>query len=242
MNRKAFFTIIMMDVSSCMAKNEKMAQANSCYLRIYSKLQKIQKEYSELDIKIATMLIGNMPRWIKEITLIDRYSASEIECEQGTANYKDALIELNKKLSRKEFMSFEGKIAQPTIILITDAEEPFANCSEQLEELNNNMWFKCSFRLVYIVGRRHQDFQNDGFCMFCRGFGDEGIYFEGEELVNAICEGYGLYPDPILKHRHYIKTIYGETDRDDVSDFGGYEGISFDDIWNFDDFDNENFI
>ena len=63
MNKKLLVAIIMIDVSLGLRNKQNVEEANRCYSRIVTNLENMQKEHSELEVKIATMLIGSRVRW-----------------------------------------------------------------------------------------------------------------------------------------------------------------------------------
>ena len=71
MNKKLLVAIIMIDASLGRGDKQNIEEANKCYSRIVSKLKKVQKEHSELVIKMATMLIGSCACWRLEPTDIE---------------------------------------------------------------------------------------------------------------------------------------------------------------------------
>lgn len=179
MNRKLLITIIMMDVSSCMAKNEKMAQANSCYLRIYSNLQKMQKDHPELEIKMATMLIGSSASWLMEPTAIDLCKIEYFENRDEIADFKFAFSELRNKLSRCKFMAHKGKIAPPYIALIT-GNTSFVSCEDEIKMLLENGWFHNALRTVGVIGECLTEIDKENCKLFV---GDVENVFQNESEI-----------------------------------------------------------
>jgi len=169
------------------------------------------------------MLINDTPCWLKDIINIDYYSMYEIECENTESNYKEALVELNKKLSRQEFMACKGKISRPLIILITDNENSLSNCSEQIENLNNNGWFKSSIRLVYFRGNeRDVAIENIGSQKFLSS--TEGLLFNESDLENMV---WHVRPRTIGGKSLFAKNtshdMMPEFVESDFSDFGDFD-------------------
>lgn len=160
MNKKLLMAIIMMDLSFESTEIEKIDMANRYYSRIVSNLKKLQEEQPELEIKMATMIIGRRVYWYTEPLSIEKCKNQHFEAEGGIADYKAAFSELNAKLRRNQFMSHSGKVASPFIALITD-NISFTYCRDEIDILLNNGWFVNSSRTVGFVGKAVTAFDKD---------------------------------------------------------------------------------
>lgn len=160
MNKKLLMAVIMMDLSFEPTEIEKKDMANRYYSRIVSNLQKLQEERPELEVKMATMIIGSRVYWHTEPLSIEKCRDQHFEAEGGTADYRTAFSELNAKLRRNYFMAHSGKVAAPFIALITDGIS-FTYCSDEIDTLLNNGWFVNSSRTVGFVGDTVTDFDKD---------------------------------------------------------------------------------
>lgn len=226
---KIFPVILMIDVSKSIHVDRKREKIQELFANIISTLKEMEQvtDADEMySTRVSVMIISDEPRWVKDISPIDYYSKYEIQCENAEANYTKALAELNRKLNRQEFMSHKGKITQPIVVLITDDEKSFANCSEQKEVLNNNGWFITSNRLVYFVkGEKKLSAVTSDVLQFVSG--SEGLLFSESDLQEII---WSLRPRTIGEKNHRIKelqhdigTDFVESDFEEWSDdFGGF--------------------
>ena len=227
---KIYPVILMIDVSNSIYRKRQKIQ--ELFDNIISIFKEMEQETDELySTKVAVMIISDEPHWVKDISSTDCYSNYTIQCENAKANFSEALAELNRKLSRREFLLHNGKIACPIIVLITDDENPFANCSEQIETLNNNGWFTHSNRLVYILeSEKNSNILFKDAHKFVSG--PEGLLFDASDLQKKI---WSLKPRTIggknsfvrkLRHDIAIGADFVESDFGEWSDdFSGFGGI-----------------
>lgn len=214
MNKKLLVVIIMIDVSSHMAKNEKMLEANRCYLRIVTNLQQLQKEHTELEIKIATMLVGSSINWCMEPIDIDLCVIKHFESKNEIADFKMAFSELRDKLSRTQFMAHTGKIAAPYIVLIT-GDIAFTQSKDEIEMLLANGWFINASRAVVLIDECLTDFDKASCKLFT---GDvENIFQNESEIRNFQSVTLGPYSRP----KNEISLLMDSVD-------GQSSGFSFD--------------
>lgn len=179
MNKKLLVAIIMIDVSLGLRNKQNVEEANRCYSRIVTNLENMQKEHSELEVKIATMLIGSRVRWHLEPTDIEKCKMEFFEMEEATADFRGAFLELQDKLSRRQYMAHSGKIAAPFIALITGGT-CFSKFDEEIKMLHNNGWFCNASRAVGIIGRSLTDFDRED----CKPFvGDIENIFQRESEI-----------------------------------------------------------
>ena len=226
---KIFPVILMIDVSNSMSADNKTKNIQVLFYKIVGILKEIEHEeqVKTYSTRMAVMLINDTPCWLKDITYIDCYSMYVIECENTEANYKEALVELNKKLSRQEFMASKGKIGCPLIIFITDNVNSLSNCSEQIENLNNNGWFRSSTRLVYFGGNETDlAIQNIGFHKFVSS--TEGLLLNESDLQDMIWDGrprtIGGKNSFSKNTLHDIRPGFVESEFSDFGGFGGFYG------------------
>ena len=179
MNKKLLVAITMIDVSLGRGDKQNIEEANRCYSRIVTNLKKVQKEHPELEIKMATMLIGSCVRWHLEPTNIEKCEMECFELEEATADFRGAFLELQDKLSRSQYMAHSGKIAPPFIALITGGT-CFSKFDEEIKMLQNNRWFCNASRAVGIIGRSLTDFDRED----CKPFvGDIENIFQKESEI-----------------------------------------------------------
>lgn len=172
--------IVMISCSYSENQDEHIQQVNTLFQKIMNTLRSIEMELLDCSIRVALMMIGTTPCWVKEMAALEGYSECEIKGPQEVANYQAALIELDRKLNRKEFMMHSGKIARPLILLITDDEKALINCGEQIGNLHNNGWFKHAQSYVCIIGNRKQDILEESVLHFTSW--GQCIFYE-DELV-----------------------------------------------------------
>lgn len=150
--RKEMVIFYLIDTSGSM-DGDKIGQVNQAMEEVVPLLRdEISKFNDDVNIKIAILQFSSGCSWVTP-----EYGPISIEdarwnrmTAEGLTDFGVALKELNKKLSKNEFLrSTTGHFA-PTIILVSDGE-PTDDWEKPLEELKKNDWFKVATKIAFNI-------------------------------------------------------------------------------------------
>lgn len=153
-SQKTLHMIFVVDTSGSMRADNRMNAVNEAFQKMIPELVKIQMDVGEsFKIYISIMSFNEDPEWITEPTEIEYFVYSPIEASRYVTYFSRAFEELNKKLSRSEFMNQSGKMAAPYIMFLTDgAPTKDDDYEPALAELKNNGWFDAAQRYAVLIG------------------------------------------------------------------------------------------
>lgn len=153
--QKNLHMIFVVDNSGSMRGEGRMDAVNEAFRRMIPALQKMQDSVQDaFKIYISIMAFNEDPEWVTAPAEIAYYVHSPIAASQYVTYYSCAFQELNRKLSRSEFLGQGGKMAAPYIMLLTDgAPTEGDNYESALEELKHNAWFKLAQRYAVLIGK-----------------------------------------------------------------------------------------
>ena len=153
-SQKTLHMIFVVDTSGSMREDNRMNAVNEAFQRMIPELVKIQEDVRDsFKIYISIMSFNEDPEWIAEPTEIEYFVYSQIEASRYVTYFSRAFEELNKKLSRREFLNQPGKMATPYIMFLTDgAPTEDDNYEPVLTELESNGWFKAAQRYAVLIG------------------------------------------------------------------------------------------
>jgi uncharacterized protein YegL len=107
---------------------------------------------ADADVRVAVLTFANGAKWMTSAPQPpEQIEWKELEA-YGLTDLGEASIELEKKLSRKEFLSGLGSTFAPVIILLTDGE-PTDDYKKGFDALWKNNWFKHAMKLALPIGR-----------------------------------------------------------------------------------------
>lgn len=148
--RKELVIIYMVDTSRSM-RGTKLRTVNRVVRETIPQLYNIGG--SDIEIKVAAMNFDNDCHWMHpEPVPIEDFSWIDVE-DGGWTNLGAACLELDSKLSRKEFMRTPSLSYAPVIILFSDGA-PTDEYEEALYTLSKNKWFKHSIRVAFAIGKK----------------------------------------------------------------------------------------
>lgn len=151
--RKLLNMIFIVDVSGSMEYDKKIDAVNEAFTQMIPLLRQQQIDcQSAFEMKIAILAFSNTAEWIVPLMPIMEYNHNEIICTKWQTYYCQAFQELQKKLTRKEYMAHVGKIAEPYIMFMTDGI-PMDNYGPALDALLGNGWFQNSQRFAVLIGK-----------------------------------------------------------------------------------------
>ena len=85
-----------------------------------------------------------------ELIKIDEFQYISLHAG-GLSNLGAALIELNKKFTREEFIKYNSRICNPCVFFITDGEA-IDSWQEPLALINQNKWYQNSIKIAFLFG------------------------------------------------------------------------------------------
>jgi uncharacterized protein YegL len=149
--RKIMTLFYLVDTSGSMY-GEKIGKVNAAMEECIPDLKEISKENDDAEIRLAIMQFSNGCSWItpksgpvgiEDIIWNDLNSG-------GLTDLGAALIELDKKLSRNEFLQSQTGAYAPVILLFSDGG-PTDNWEKGLAQLESNNWFKNAIKIAIAI-------------------------------------------------------------------------------------------
>lgn len=154
-NSKLLNVIFMVDISNNDFSDRMMEIINEAFTQMIPVLRQIEMDYmSEFEFKVSIMTFDKDVFWHTLPIEIMDYNFIPIDIGYDMADYDKAFIQLNKKLTRKEFMAHSGKNAQPLIILVVNSEPNEDSYEQAANSLLENGWFNNSKRWVIFTTPR----------------------------------------------------------------------------------------
>lgn len=107
---------------------------------------------SDIEAKVAVLAFSNGCEWMYPTPLpIDSFQFKRMHSGGANCDLGEALKELNKRMSKTEFLAAPSASVAPAIFLFCDgtATDDFDSA---LNELKQNNWFKYAFKVAVPVG------------------------------------------------------------------------------------------
>ena len=146
---KLLVVLFIVDCSKSM-DGDRIMSVNAALTELKPVLQDIKND-NALDLKIAIMSFTSSARWELKLTNIDEVSSMQLGTRAGLTQYGNAFHELNKVLTKEQFMKHTGKVAPPAIMFLTDGA-PTDDYAHDLETLLKNGWFANASRSAVLMG------------------------------------------------------------------------------------------
>ena len=148
--RKVMTLFYVIDTSGSM-QGSKIGQVESALEEVMQTLQEISDESDDAEIKIAVLEFSTGARWITpEPVSPEGYRFKSFEA-CGVTDMGAAFKELDKKLSRNEFLQTAAGAYPPVILLFGDGG-PTDNWEGGLASLQSNNWFKRAIKIAFAIG------------------------------------------------------------------------------------------
>lgn len=115
-------------------------------------LKEIAKANDDAEIRVAVMQFSSGCTWITPVSgpvELDNWVWSDLKAG-GITDFGAALLELDKKLSRKEFLKSQTGAYAPVILLFSDGG-PTDNWEKGLNQLKQNNWFKHAIKIALDI-------------------------------------------------------------------------------------------
>lgn len=149
--RKVMTLFYVIDTSESMA-GSRIGTVNSAMEECRDLLKEIAKANDDAEIKVAVMQFSSGCYWItgsnSAINLED-WKWQDLQAG-GITDFGSALLELDKKLSRKEFLESQTGAYAPVILLFSDGG-PTDNWEKGLQQIKKNNWFKHAIKIAVDI-------------------------------------------------------------------------------------------
>lgn len=149
--RKIMTLFYLVDTSGSMY-GEKIGKVNAAMEECIPDLTQISKENDDAEIRVAIMQFSDGCSWITPQSGpvgIEDIIWNDLNAG-GLTDLGAALIELDKKLSRNEFLQSQTGAYAPVILLFSDGG-PTDNWEKGLAQVQNNNWFKNSIKIAIAI-------------------------------------------------------------------------------------------
>ncbi len=149
--RKVMTLFYIIDTSESMS-GSRIGTVNGAMEECRDLLKEIAKANDDAEIKIAVMQFSSGCYWITgsngTISLED-WNWEDLQAG-GITDFGAALIELDKKLSRKAFLNSQTGAYAPVILLFSDGG-PTDNWEKGLKQIKENNWFKHAIKIAIDI-------------------------------------------------------------------------------------------
>ena len=116
-------------------------------------LEELSKDNTDTNIKVGALKFSSGTQWITKDGLIplEDFYWSDIQGD-GLSDFGEALYELDKKLSRREFLVSESGFRIPAFVFIIGST-PTDDWKKALDNISTkNRWFKKGIKIVIKIG------------------------------------------------------------------------------------------
>ena len=180
-SQKLLVAIFVVDASRSM-ENGRIGAVNNALKELKYKLSEIQID-NNLDLKVAIMSFTSSARWEVELTPIEELNFNGIQTRAGLTQYGTVFHELNKVLTKDNFMKHTGKIAPPAIMFLTDGE-PDDDYNYDLDQLLKNAWFTNASRSAVLIGDAiYNDSARKAVARFVNSEADDIVAAEDSTMI-----------------------------------------------------------
>ncbi len=148
--RRTMVLFFLVDVSGSM-HGTKITSVNTAIEEVLPEIEYISAENADARIKIAVLTFSTGVDWLYDRPVEVEDFAWKYLDASGVTNFGSALNELNKKLSKKEFMEEAHGSFAPVIFLMSDGI-PTDDYIENLEKIKTNSWFANAIKVAVAIG------------------------------------------------------------------------------------------
>lgn len=149
--RRVMTLFYIIDTSESM-NGTRIGTVNSAMEECQELLKEIAKANDDAEIRVAVMQFSSGCTWITPVSgpvELDNWVWSDLKAG-GITDFGAALLELDKKLSRKEFLKSQTGAYAPVILLFSDGG-PTDNWEKGLNQLKQNNWFKHAIKIALDI-------------------------------------------------------------------------------------------
>lgn len=148
--RRTMVLFFIIDTSGSMA-GSKIGAVNDAIAQVIPMLNEISANNADAEIKIAALQFSSGCEWMySEPKSASEFAWVDREAE-GMTDLGAAYLELNKKLSRSEFMQTATGSFAPVLLLLSDGD-PTDNYENGLKKLKENKWYKAAIKIAIAIG------------------------------------------------------------------------------------------
>lgn len=141
----------LIDTSESMS-GSRIGTVNSAMEECQGLLREIAQANDDAEIKIAVMQFSSGCCWITPSNgpvSLDDWKWEDLQAG-GITDFGAALIELDKKLSRNEYLNSQTGAYAPVILLFSDGG-PTDNWEKALNQIKQNNWFKHAIKIAIDI-------------------------------------------------------------------------------------------
>ena len=149
--RKVMTLFYIIDTSESM-NGSRIGTVNGAMEECRNLLKEIAKANDDAEIKIAVMQFSSGCYWItgsNSAINLEEWNWEDLQAG-GITDFGAALIELDKKLSRKAFLDSQTGAYAPVILLFSDGG-PTDNWEKGLKQIKENNWFKHAIKIAIDI-------------------------------------------------------------------------------------------
>ena len=152
--RRVMVLFYLIDTSGSMT-GVKIGTVNSALEEVMPDLEAISQANDDAEIKVAIMTFSSGFEWITSAGPVSIQDAGMLVSggfeAAGLTDLGGACLELDKKLSRSEFMNSATGAFAPVILLFSDGS-PTDNWQDALKKLKQNAWYKNAIKIAIAIG------------------------------------------------------------------------------------------
>lgn len=149
--RKVMTLFYIIDTSESMS-GSRIGTVNGAMEECRDLLREIAKANDDAEIKVAVMQFSSGCYWItgtNGTVNLEDWNWEDLQAG-GITDFGAALIELDKKLSRKTFLNSQTGAYAPVILLFSDGG-PTDNWEKGLNQIKENNWFKHAIKIAIDI-------------------------------------------------------------------------------------------
>lgn len=149
--RRVMTLFYLVDASGSMG-GTRIGTVNSAMEECIPLLQEVAQANDDAEIKVAILQFSSGCSWITPSSGpigLDDLVWNDLHAG-GITDFGAALLELNKKLSRNEFLKSQTGAYAPVILLLSDGG-PTDNWEDALNKLKANNWFKNAIKIAIDI-------------------------------------------------------------------------------------------
>lgn len=151
--RKVLPVIYVLDTSGSMS-GDRITSVNEAMNETLEVLKNVSAHNPDAEIKVGALKFSTNAEWVTNgLVFLDDFFWNDLEAG-GTTEVATMLVELDKKLSRNEFLKSDTGFCVPVIIFMSDGAPTDPGLWEKKLEWmkNNNKWFRYATKIAIAVG------------------------------------------------------------------------------------------
>lgn len=149
--RRVMTLFYLVDTSGSMG-GSKIGTVNGAMEECQDLLKDVAQANDDAEIKVAIMQFSSGCSWVTPESGpvdLDDWVWNDLQAG-GITDFGAALIELDKKLSRNEFLKSQTGAYAPVILLLSDGG-PTDDWEKGLEQIKKNNWFKSAIKIAIDI-------------------------------------------------------------------------------------------